>query len=85
MEVTCSVLQERNDEVMIVWVKKVDDEEVEIGTNNYVNNDFKKGGRYSGQVDYEYDDNNEMDLSKVSFQLNIKGILCSFDGRYRFE
>lgn len=80
LQVTCSVSSELNKQdgaetnyPLIVWVKRVDNTEVEIGTNNYLNNDFKKSGRYIAGVDYEYDDAKEVDLSQITFMLTIKG------------
>ncbi len=70
--VTCNA-KDTNSEgpvTLMKWVKKVGEEETEIGTNDFINTPFKGTQRYFAKLDY-----NE-ETQTVENKLEIKGKHC---------
>lgn len=76
VQVTCDVTNNRNLTFFIIWVKVAHDEEVEIGTNNHINEIFSRTGRYKAT----YDLNNKGDVRKVTFLLSISNLTSTDSG-----
>ena len=68
VSVTCHVTSGKEPISLVTWMKKVEDSEVEIGTNNFVNPIFKDTKRYTATLNY---DKNKPEV--IVFVLNITG------------
>jgi hypothetical protein len=69
LQAVCHVHNEEQKRFLLVWVRKtpVDNHEVEIATNNHVNDNFRHCGRYESSYDLAI----PSDYRHVLFWLNI--------------
>ena len=53
LEATCDVHNTEQKRLLVLWIRKTpsDNHEVEIATNNFVNENFRRGGRYRSSVE----------------------------------
>jgi len=67
--VTCHVTSQSDPISLITWMKRVEHEEVEIGTNKFVNPNFKGTRRYEASLQYD-----KKEPGIITFVLTIKNV-----------
>jgi len=69
MQATCDVHNFEQKRILLVWIRKTpsDNHEVEIATNEYVNQNFRHSGRYNSSVELVV----PQSYQRVLFRLHI--------------
>ncbi len=57
--------------IVVTWIRKVGEEEMELATNTKLNEPYGNLGRYSATFIYD----NSGDVAKVDIMLHIEGML----------
>jgi hypothetical protein len=74
LQAVCDVHNDEQKRFLLVWIRRtpIDNHEVEIATNNFVNDNFRQCGRYESSFDLV----TANDYRRVMFRLNITSKFC---------